>query len=308
MIPVAQLPSCLWQNDVLHVSNDIQEVYEAHLRSLGLFEKALSYEGKRGIHGGESKEETHEHFCLRFINSVARVQCVLLDPMKVFEDIPSDLLLTLSSHRISLLDLACGAGAGTISALITLKELRQAKLLPIIPLSLRILGADFSAHALELYESQIKQLKPRLAKVGISVNLETRRWDARNARQTNQLIDDYLEGPQAYSELLVLVAAISGASKADFQDFTKSIELLWIRLSSVTTRSSTILWIEPNTSNGKNLLKKLRNFVKPWLWFQSNQAANEEKYACNYNLFIKLNNKNVKSGVMVHRFTRNYKE
>ena len=162
----------------------------------------------------------------------------MLDPHKAFEGIPRNLLLTLSSHRISLLDIPCGAGAGTLSALMTLKELRIAGILPMTPLSVKILGADISPYALDLYRDQLGELEPILAGVGISVRLETRTWDATDVRQTNDLIDDYLEGVAAHNECLVLVANFSGASKTLFQKFEESFKHLWIRLSGRASRFS----------------------------------------------------------------------
>jgi hypothetical protein len=92
MIPCDLLPHCLWRDNVLHLSDDVHDVYEAMLKELALFDKALAYQGGKPVHGGESQDDTYEHFCTRYLNSVSRVQCVMLDPHKSFEDIPRDLL------------------------------------------------------------------------------------------------------------------------------------------------------------------------------------------------------------------------
>ena len=92
MIPCDLLPPCLWRDNVLHLSDDVHDVYEAMLKELALFDKALAYQGGKPVHGGESQDDTYEHFCTRYLNSVSRVQCVMLDPLKSFEDIPRDLL------------------------------------------------------------------------------------------------------------------------------------------------------------------------------------------------------------------------
>ena len=111
------------------------------------------------------------------------------------------------------------------------KELRMAGIVPMTPLSVKILGADISPYALDLYRDQFEQLVPILAGVGISVRLETRTWDATDVQQTNNLIDDYLEGAGAHNEYFVIVANLSGASKTLFRQFEESFKQIWIRLS-----------------------------------------------------------------------------
>jgi SAM-dependent methyltransferase len=305
MLSRKQLPPSLWLEGVLHLSSHVLDVFEAKLRELGLFETALAYDGKGpGGHGGASKEETYEHYYKRFLNSASRLQCVMLDPHKAFEGIPRDLLLTLSSHRISVLDVPCGAGAGTIAALMTLKELRIAGILPMTPLSVRILGADISPYALDLYRAQLVQLEPILAGVGISVRLDTRPWDATDVQQTNDLIDDYLSEGAAYNECFVVVANFSGASKTLFQQFEDSFKQIWIRLSGRSSRFSTILWVEPNWKDGASLFKKLVQTVKSYRWFQRITRQRQNFQECSYSFHIRMQNKAVPSGVMVHYYRR----
>ena len=304
MIPCNQLPANLWQTDTLHLPADIHDVYEATLKEQGLYEKALAYKGGGpGGHGGATKDETNEHFYKRFLNSVSRVQCVMLDPLKSFEDIPKDLLLTLSSHRILILDIPCGAGAGGISLLVTLKELRMAGILPMTPLSVRILGADLSPHALVLYRRQLDQLEPLLAAAAISVSLEIQIWDATNVQQTNDLIDDYLAKSEP-NEYLVLVANFSGASKTLFPQFQDSFRQVWIRLSGKAARASTILWVEPNAKDGASLFKRLLELVNPYHWFQRTSGRRKNYHECPYNFYLSMQNKAIPSGVMVHQYSR----
>jgi hypothetical protein len=304
MIPSNRLPVCLWQNDVLHSSGDVNDVYESQLKTLGLFEKALAYDGRRQTHGGASERETYEHFFTRYLNSVSRVQYVMLDPLKSFEDIPRALFLTLSSHRISVLDIPCGAGAGIISLLATLKELRAAGLLPILPLSVTILGADFSPSALNLCQGQLTAFVHVLASAGISIKVVTREWNALHVQQTNQLIDKYLEGSLKHSEYLVLVANFSGASKSLFTKFEDSFKQLWIRLSGEVSRFSTILWIEPNATDGIKLFTKLVELVSSYIWFLPISNSPTTTHRCTYNFYSRLQAKVIPSGVMVRSYRR----
>ena len=172
------------------------------------------------------------------------------------------------------------------------------------PLSVKILGADISPYALDLYRDQLGELEPILAGVGISVRLETRTWDATDVRQTNDLIDDYLEGVAAHNECLVLVANFSGASKTLFQKFEESFKHLWIRLSGRASRFSTILWVEPHRKDGASLFKKLAETVKSYKWFQRITGKKQNFQECSYYFHIRMQHKTVPSGVMVHYYRR----
>src|SRR5262249_17856919 len=96
-------PDSLWKADVLHLPCDLNSIYKDTLEKLNLLDEALGFTGNQGGHGGITEHDTHKHFACLYSNSAARVQFVLLDPHGAFGAIPHDLLLTLSSHRISLL-------------------------------------------------------------------------------------------------------------------------------------------------------------------------------------------------------------
>lgn len=304
MIPRKQLPPCLWREGVLHLPNDIHDVYEAKLVELGLYEQASGYEGGHRGHGGVTPKETFDHFSYLYLNSISRVQCVMLDPHDSFAKIPRDLFVSLSSHSICILDIPCGAGAGSISALVTLKELRMANILPTTPLTVRILGADISKHALDIYRDQLEKLEQGLAEAGISVGLQTQEWDCTDVQQTNDLIDCYLKEQQSHSEYLVLLANFSGANKKLFEKFEESFRQIWIRLSSKAARNTTILWIEPNTNSATTLFRKIAKLLSPYSWFQRSPGGAQNFLACDYQWFSRIQGKSVPSGVMIHKYTR----
>lgn len=304
MIPPDRLPLSLWNDGVIHLPMDVNNVYEEKLRQLDLYEHARIHGGARGEYGGATKDQTHSHFAAMYANSVSRVQCVLLDPHKVFAKIPHYLLTTLSSHRISILDIPCGAGASTISALATLKELRNARIVPTMPLSVSIIGGDISQYALDIYESQFNRLSPHLAAVGIDVSLNTRIWDAKDVQQTNTLLDDYLGGCETHNEFLVLITNFSGASKKLLDDFEESFRLIWIRLSSQAARSSTILWIEPEMTASKSLFKRISDLMKPYNWFIKTPDKKDSFLRCEYHWFARIAEKSVKSTAIVHHYQR----
>src|SRR4051812_36268514 len=89
-----------------------------------------------------------------------------------------------------------------------------------------------------------------------------------DVQQTNSLIDDYLGKGGASSEFLVLVANFSGASKKLFNQFQDTFRQIWIRLSGKPSKFSTILWVEPDATDSKDLFKRLYEIVAHYKWFQ----------------------------------------
>ena len=241
----ALLPASLWRDSVLFFPDCLNDVYEAKLRSIGRVEDARVHGGSENIYGGENLDETHDHFCRMYPNSLSRVQCVLLDPEDAFSEISRDLLSSMSSHRLAILDIPCGAGASLLSALSTLSELRRSRLLPMTPLSISILGADISSHALAIYREQIDMLAGSFVTTAINVRLDTRKWDATDIQQTNQMIDDWLSDNRDAQEHLVVISNFSGAGKSVITQFEGSFRQIGIRLSCNATPNSTIVWIEP---------------------------------------------------------------
>ena len=68
MVPCNQLPPTLWQDDVLHLSGHVHDVFEAKLKGLGLFEAALAYDGKGpGGYGGGLRKKKRTSIIIRDI-------------------------------------------------------------------------------------------------------------------------------------------------------------------------------------------------------------------------------------------------
>ncbi|MEO6809544.1 MAG: hypothetical protein ABI353_10585, partial [Isosphaeraceae bacterium] len=287
---------------VLHLPRDLNEVYHRRLQDLKLLDMAKSFNGHHGGHGGQSEVETHKHFACLYANSASRVQCVVLNPHAVFDDISHDLLLTLSSHRIALLDIPCGSGAGGIALITTVKELRTAGVIPNTPLSVDIFAADYSPSALDLYESQVSLLRPKLAESGISVSLHRYPWDATQLQQTSDLIDDYI-AHQA-NEYLVLMANFSGEGKSQFPKFERSFEHIFVRFSNRRVKVVTILWIEPQGKSGFRHITKLTQVISKIIGYFSRVDPNMAYLECEYAWFSFIQSKQLKSGVAVHAYKR----
>lgn len=297
-------PESLWNSNILHLPRDLNSIYKFTLEKLNLLGEALGFTGNQGGHGGATEEDTNKHYACLYPNSAARVQCVLIDPNKTFGAIPHDLRMTLSSHRISLLDMPCGAGAGAISLLSTIKELRIAGTLPYTPLSVDIHGADISEHALSLYRTQVDLLIPKLAEVGIRVTLTCHQWDASSLPQTTDLLDAYFAASDV-SEYFILVANFSGEGKSKFTRYQDSFEQLWVRLSGKKAKQSTILWVEPHGNSGRDVFQKLSHWGRgKFPWLRSLIPDGKNYIMCEYNFFHFIQDKPVESGVAIHGYTR----
>lgn len=294
----------MWRQDVIHLPGSLNDVYESTLQKYNLLEKARQASGKREVYGGKSKEKTEEHFAARFLNSASRVQCVLIDPFRSLADIPRDLLATLSSHRISLLDIPCGAGAATLAMLETLKELRKAGVLPTMPLSVDVIGADISTAALDLFQEQFTTLSPGLSNLAITATLNLHEWDATDVQQTNDLLDDLLSITRSHNEHLVLVTNFSGESKSLLKEFEASFEQIGIRLSGKATKRNTIVWIEPDMKSSKGLFSTLADLFTKFTRFQRSPDASTLYLSCSYRWFLRLQNEPIKSSLIVHRYSR----
>ena len=297
-------PSSIYRGGVIHLSDHLNDHFEAKLQELGLTDLAKDPTDPKNVHGGLSAEETNTHYARRFPNSLTRVQCVLIDPCNCLDKIPAALRNTLSSHRVLILDIPCGSGASSLSLLSTISEYRREGLLPTTPFSPVVYGADISERALDLYRSHFEKLEPQLRTEGISATLHTTRWDATRIDQTNQLISDWLAlGPHA-QEHLVLVSNFSGAGRSLIGEFEESFKLIGVRLSERSTPHATILWIEPQLRQEPTWLKRLITLFDRYNWFSREPVAPNVAFSCRYPWFLRIQGRQLQGSVCVHRYSR----
>ncbi len=204
--------------------------YTELLQVYGMMDAAFSKEDVAGPIGGEGREATLQHFALRYGVSSCRIESLVLDPRIAFGNISDDLITSLSSGRMSILDAPCGSGAVGASLLSSIAVLRKNVVLPKLPLDIDITGGDFSETALEIYTKIIAKLEPTLNSVGIGINLKTVSWDATNPDTTASLVDTWFGNNIAYSEYLAIIANFSGEASKRFADFERSFEHIHERL------------------------------------------------------------------------------
>ena len=184
----------LWRNEKAYLPELLSNQYIDKLKEINMLEHAKSHvrkEDKEGAVGGESLEETHQHFAERFSNSCIRLQYVLIDPLLKFGTVPDNFYSTFVQGNVALLDSPCGTGAGALSLLFTLRELRCSGDLPRLPLNVSILASDYSNSALNMYEEMLNKAIPQFNEVGIYVNVKLKQWNAFEAKSTQFLMDEF---------------------------------------------------------------------------------------------------------------------
>tara|TARA_Y100000294_G_scaffold153653_1_gene152765 strand:+ start:193 stop:765 length:573 start_codon:yes stop_codon:yes gene_type:complete len=168
-IPEENIPESLWSDNCLKLPPCLERAYRHFINEYNLVALTQPQKDKHSI-GGESKEDTLEHFATRYGVSACRLQGILLDPKNALSTIPDDLVNTFSDGRISVLDIACGSGAASISILSTINELRKNNIIPQLPLQIDLTGGDFSPHALIIYEDIVLHLEKDFRSTGIEVS------------------------------------------------------------------------------------------------------------------------------------------
>ncbi len=217
--------------------------------------------GSAGTIGGASAEEACDHVVNRFLNSAARMQYVCSDPKDEQADVRDAVLDQLAEGRIHVIDLAAGNGAGTISMLSLICELRRAGSIPTLPLNVSISAIDFSPAALNHFAAILHKLSPWLASAGIVIELNLFNCDLTILGDFSETLDGIFEHARGRDvrRFLCVISAISGAKKEGVEPMIDSLKLAAAGLSH-SKRSSTWLWVEPHV--GKSWFTALADSIQ----------------------------------------------
>jgi hypothetical protein len=304
VLPIAAIPSALWNNSTLLLPTSLTCAYEEELASRGLLSSAKKGTKDKDIHGGTDAAATLKHFSFRFAVSVGRVEFVAIAPNEKFAEVSDALMSTFSEGHVALLDIPCGTGSCLGAILSTLLVLREAKVAPTQPLTISVVAGDTSPKALEIYESMISRLLPLLQLQAINVNLLLEQWDATRSDETARLVDRWYDLAEGAEEYVVCISNFNGAliSAGLLDAFTPCFEQILGRLYN---KKSTLLWVEPVTSSAKEkLFPRIAAFIKNRIpWFTSTSAV-DEPIATSYLTQNPLDAYIHSSGVQVQRFER----
>ena len=261
------IPDSLWSDLMLRVPPDLDGHYTNSIDALGLRELALQEES--GAVGGADAESASDHYAGRFGASSARALAVLLDPLNSLGSVSSDILSSFACESLILVDIACGSGVASLSFLTAIAELRRARVLPSMPLTVVIHGCDFSDWALERFRELHAAVKPSLERVGIESVLELRKSDLRKVIESRGLMEAVEESARASAlkktsvEAIGVIAAISGTAghpnkaqaDAAFEPYRMSVEHIKVRLKRP---SWAFVWIEPSMKAGTGLIATVK--------------------------------------------------
>jgi len=270
----------LWKNEVLHQPEKLVEVYKKKLIELSLYDDAKnSDEYGKGAVGGKDEEVTHKHFSERFLASSTRIQYVLLNPNGEFDVISKDIQVTFSSGKISILDIPSGTGAGILSLLCNIAEIRINSKLPRLPLYIDIVGGDYSPSALKIYTELLNDMKDYLAQQLIYVEYKAIEWDASDMLSTNKLVEEWLKNKEKYEEFYILMSAFSGVKEPIYKQFEESFKYIQNATLNLIT---TTIYIEPASNDGKKFFKLINKLMKIIeQWFEKEKAISKGRFYWN---------------------------
>lgn len=304
ILPVEQIPEELWSANVLRLPNASVSNYRNELTALGLLADAEKGTDKKTIHGGCGVEETLEHFKYRFSVSAGRVGFTTLAPESDLAPISDALLSAFAEGYVTLLDIPCGCGSSAVAFLTTLVVLRAKHVLPVLPLTVTVVGGDCSGKALEVYDSMMRRLKPIVSGLGIDINWQLEVWDATRADSTAKLIDQWFAASSGAGEYVVCLANFSGAliNAGEFDQFSPNLEQILGRLHN---KKSTLIWVEPNSVTVETkLFPKIIDFFKKRIaWFIS-PTSDSDSMNASYQMEDPLSKHAFRTGVEVQRFVR----
>lgn len=278
----SDIPASLWDsthahgkaglpNGKLRLPARLEEAYRQALHDLGLMAMARNIDDREGGPIGEQGEEgAREHFAKRFSGSCGRIQLYALDPHQTFKTTRNALAALFSAGTIRLLDIPLGAGAGAVSLISAVAQLR-AEVQPVFPrldLDVQVVGGDHNPHQINIAVRMFAILHPWWLEHGINVTLQTLEWDVLNDESTNDLVELWRDGLTG-----TVIPAIVGANFSGFLGGTipDDNSRRWIDeaesclrqvFAVASARRATTFWIEPADKRSlQHFLPKLRNQV-----------------------------------------------
>lgn len=272
------IPNTLWDNTnkLLHLPPQLVSTWTSLLHNHKLYEQALE-KGPDKIAGGITKKATDEHLVWRFTGSCARIMLALLDPNNELLEISDSFIQVFSGNKVFLADLPCGSGAGAITILSVLCELRRQKRLPRIPLEITILGGEISEYARVYAKESITHLIPELEKQAITVSFELISWDVCDKFSNTDLIKQLTLKSQNCPSKYLLVANFSNLLERDkkWDSAKNQLEELFRHSRS---ENSIAIWIEPQTNTVSSFITRLIKWFEPIFskFFSFNDNADQQ--------------------------------
>lgn len=256
-IQVKDIPHSIWSGSeqLLSLPEPLIDSWVSLLKQNDLEAIALQ-KAPEGFIGGMNKADTDKHFAWRYTGSCGRVILTALDPKSHLSEVSDAYATIFAANKVLLADLPCGSGAGSVSIIATLIELRKHNVLPRLPLTIKILAAEISQYALVYYVEQLEKLKVMAFEQAIEVEYETVHWDALDKVSTADLIRKLTLLNQDCNSRLLLLTNFSGFldKNQKWEKAEPQFEQIFIHSRD---KSSTAIWIEPGSKNIDGFFNKL---------------------------------------------------
>jgi hypothetical protein len=240
------IPSSLWdaQEETLFVPRPLAQAYADLIDSEGLRYLAEARETSSSPVGGLTKEATDAHLAQAFDGSVARALLAVLDPKSEASSTSNTFVRVTAGNSACITDAPCGAGAATLAFLCALAELREARVLPRLPLKVMIIGGEISEPAAAYAKHLLDAVKPTLLTQAIFIEHTITHWDVTCPISTTDLIKCALQNNQESASKLLVVANFNSflESNGKRKDAMPQLEELFRYASG---DNSFAVWIEP---------------------------------------------------------------
>ncbi len=246
LIEQKDIPESLWngKEEMLYLPKNLISNWRNILEQRGLLQQAIE-ETREGDIGGISEEDTHNHFSFRYNGSCARFQLTFLDPKDNLREVSNAFVKSLAGYDVFIADIPSGTGAASLTLLSNIAQLREEKVLPSLPLRVKILAGEISPTAIDIFQESFTEINPFLEENEIHVEFKIQKWDIYDKDSTSQLIKEITLISKDSSDKVLLLANFTGFLEREnnWEDVKPQFEEIFRHFSG---RSTVAIWLEPN--------------------------------------------------------------
>ena len=249
LIPEDSIPESLWKpkNDTLVLPSSLKDCWKSVLEQRNLLQQALTERGDNEI-GGIDEEATNKHYSFRFNGSCARFQLTFLDPKDDLKEVSNAFVKSLAGNSVFIADIPSGTGAASLSLLTNIAQLREEKLLPKLPLEVKILAGEISPHAIKIFNDSLKIVSPYLQEHSIYVEVDIVQWDIQDDYSNTDLIKKITIASQHSKSKILLITNFNGY--LDNNGVWNKVQHRFEEIFRYFSGESTVaIWLEPLKNN-----------------------------------------------------------
>ncbi len=249
LIEQDSIPSSLWKRDqeTLVLPNSLKKCWKLVLTQRKLLDLALNEKGDADI-GGIDLDSTNKHYSFRFNGSCARFQLTFLDPKNNLKDVSNAFVKSLAGNDVFIADIPSGTGAASLSLLCNIAQLRDEKVLPKLPLKVKILAGEVSSYAIQIFKESLEIINPYLKENSINVELDVQQWDIKDVYSNTDLIRAITLSSQYSSSKILLITNFNGF--LDRNGVWKKVQTQFEEIFRYFSGNSTVaIWLEPEKNN-----------------------------------------------------------